>query len=646
MGYLLSKYALAIWLIAFLLQGKAVGGNLGLNVVYPEAEQSLPPVDSSFIFGSVDPEARLYINGIEIEVHKDGGWLAFLPVQPGRFEFFIKAEKDGIVDTLTLTVQLPELPEYGYDSLYFFPGTFKPSDSIWVKPGDRIDLGFSATPYCNAFCVIANTGDTVWMKEMPPRSYHLRGNVFGNRSNVNGSNKDTLFIKGEYRGSLKVPDIDDDSLILVYHIYPPSFMQMAWMIRYRSELRTKPLPLHELGSLSPLKSDTVKTTISILKRNQPLVAELTDSLTVIRTGPGKGYLCIHQPAGIRAEVAGKSGKWLKLKLSKYQHGWIPDTAALILPEGVVPPHSYVRSIRTESHDDYVTIDIVTSARHPFRIVENARQKSITVYLYGVDSDTDWIRYDSEDSLIDYMIWFQSEPGVYGLEVFLTADRIWGYDGYYKGDKFRFDIKKFPESKNLIENLRFVIDPGHSPDPGAVGPTGLTEKEVNLAIAGQLARDLRRLGAEVVLTRRDDSPLPLYDRPAIAYREKADIFISIHNNALPNGVNPFVNNGVSTFYYHPHSAPLARSVQESLSRELGLNDFGWYYANFAVNRPTQYPAILVECAFMMIPEQEALLRTDKFKKRVSFAIIEGVRDFLRGRPETEWDRRQAESYEWR
>jgi len=48
----------------------------------------------------------------------------------------------------------------------------------------------------------------------------------------------------------------------------------------------------------------------------------------------------------------------------------------------------------------------------------------------------------------------------------------------------------------------------------------------------------------------------------------------------------------------------------------------------VNRPTQYPAVLIECTFMIIPEQEALLKTDKFRKKIAKAIVQGIEDFLK------------------
>ncbi len=636
-----SIFALSLLI---LFGGVAAAGPLNLTVVYPKDGQRIPAVDSMFIFGSVDPGATLSINGEVIDVHRQGGWLAYLPVKPGTFTFSLTASESDVVDTATVTVNLPELPTYSYESLYFRPGSFQPSDTIWMQPGDRIKLSFSGTPYCNAYALIA--GDTVPMQELPPQPYYQRRNVFRKDNESIESIPDSLLIRGIYEGTFTAPDTVCESLGIIYNLYPPSLAQIRWMLSYEYLTKSKALAYHAFGSLPPLKSETLSVPIRIMDPAYNPVAELIDSMTVIRTGPKRGYLCIHQPEGIRAEVIGTDGDWLRLKLSDYQDGWVPDTAVVMLPAGTVVPHSFIRRTQTVKEPECISIRVATSARHPFRVVENLDEKSITVYIYGADADTDWIRYDNADSVINQIVWFQPEPGLFAFKIYETEDRIWGYDGYYVGNEFRFDLKKFPSWKRRIADFRFVIDPGHSPDPGAVGPTGLTEKDANLAIAKQLMTDLERKGAEVILTRYDDEPLPLYDRPKIAVEEKADIFISIHNNALPDGTNPFVNNGVSVYYYHPHSAALARSVHESLVRSLDLKDFDWYYGNLAVIRPTQYPAILVECAFMMIPEQEARLRTGKFRREISRAIVAGIEDFLRGRPLTEWDIDQRTSYDWR
>ncbi len=622
------KYIAILVAVGFCTTGPVNGGPLNLKVVYPKPDQNLPAVDSTFIFGSVEPGAGLIINGQVVNVHKDGGWLAFLPVCAGEFEFNLRAYKEKVSDTLTLRIYLPELPRYELDSLYFLPATFLPAETTWVRPGDRLELGFRSLPYCNGLCIVQPFGDTVILKELPPRSYYISRNVFDSNLDFDTTVPESLLIRGDYRGSYTIPATDVDSLGLVYQVYPPSSEQIIWMTEHGDQIHAPSmLPFHKLMALKPIPPDTADIPVRILDEGLLPVIELTDTLTVIRTGPGKGYLCIHQPAGIRAEVAGKAGPWLKLKLSNYQYGWVPDTALTFLSPGSRVPHSYVRKIQTVSSDDRVSVRIDTQGRHPFRVLENTEERSLTVYVFGAEADTDWIRYDTLDRLIDHIVWFQDEPGLFGVKIYLNSDRIWGYDAYYDRNELHFDIIKIPEEAWRFSQYRFVIDPGHSPDPGAIGPTGLTEAMANLNIARRLARALRHKGAEVILTRDDDSPLPLYDRPKIAVREKADIFISIHNNALPVGTNPFINNGVSTYYYHPHSEPLARAVQKSLAKHTGLNDFGLYYGNLAVNRPTQYPAILVECTFIIIPEQEALLKTKWYPERVARAVVEGIEDFL-------------------
>jgi len=632
-----------IILLLIVMGGTLVNaGQLDLNVVYPKTDQFLPAVDSTFIFGSVEKNAHVYVNGLPVEVHEDGGWLAFVPVAPGDFTFKVTAEKKGITDAAIVPVHLPKLPEYNYGVLSIDSGSLRPSGQLSVMPGDIIDISCRALPYCNMYCTIEPTGDTVWMAESAPRNYYGSRNVFEfDGDSAEGHSPDSLLIRGLYSGTYIVPKTSTDSLRFVYHIYPPSNLQLA-RLRQNAE-PDQPILVEQLSQLPDSLSVTSPTAVEIIPARKIRTVEFADSLTIIRTEAGKGYLCIHQPAGIRARYIGRDGRWLKIKLSDYQVGWVIDTAVAILPGVAEIPHSYISRIQTINHPNRVNINFSTSGRHPFRVVENIEEQSITIYLYGADADTDWIRYDNTDDLIDHAVWFQDEPGVFGFKIYLRGDQIWGYDGYYVGNQFNFDIRRPPGSSKRISQFRFIIDAGHSPDVGAVGPTGLTEKEANLAIAHELRKTLEREGAEVVMTRTGYDDVSLYERPQIALRKHGDIFISIHNNALPDGTNPFVNNGVSTYYYHPHSAHLAHAVQESLARSIGLADFGWYYGNLAVNRPTQYPAILVECAFMMIPEQEAALKSGSFQKKLARAITEGVNDFLRGHAKTNWEHQQDISY---
>jgi N-acetylmuramoyl-L-alanine amidase len=260
------------------------------------------------------------------------------------------------------------------------------------------------------------------------------------------------------------------------------------------------------------------------------------------------------------------------------------------------------------------------------VIEEDR-RTVQLQLFGVRSDTDWIRYDLSDDLIDLASWFQPEENLWELKLSLN-ENLYGYDTYYRGNTFCLELIRPPTNLGKLRRKRIVIDPGHSSDPGAIGPTGLTEAEANLAIALEVRDELVRQGAQVIMTRQDSSHVNLYDRPVIAKSYEADLFVSIHNNALPDGVNPFENNGTSTYYYHPHSIDLARAVHRRMLKATKLDDHGLYHGNLAVNRPTQYPAILVECAFIIIPEQEALIKTKKFRRRVAKAIRKGIEDFFK------------------
>ena len=116
--------------------------------------------------------------------------------------------------------------------------------------------------------------------------------------------------------------------------------------------------------------------------------------------------------------------------------------------------------------------------------------------------------------------------------------------------------------------KIVLDPGHGgKDTGAIGPSGLLEKDVVLAIAKKLAGRLRsEMGVEVVLTRENDIFIPLEDRTDIANRERADLFVSLHTNASPN---PQAR-GIETYYLN--------NTDDEAARRLAARENGTSYQN--------------------------------------------------------------------
>ena len=171
-------------------------------------------------------------------------------------------------------------------------------------------------------------------------------------------------------------------------------------------------------------------------------------------------------------------------------------------------------------------------------------------------------------------------------------------------------------------VKICIDPGHGgADPGAVGPTGLKEKDVNLAVGLKLAELLKPI-AEVKLTRTKDIAVSLKDRAAIANSFKCDYFISIHSNSFTDRKV----GGVETWAYAKggQGEKLAKAVQPELVKATGFANRGVKFNTaFAVLRDTKAPAILTETGFISNPAEEKLLKTGAFRDKIAMAIAQGV-----------------------
>jgi N-acetylmuramoyl-L-alanine amidase len=243
----------------------------------------------------------------------------------------------------------------------------------------------------------------------------------------------------------------------------------------------------------------------------------------------------------------------------------------------------------------------------------------------------------------------------------------------KARELRSAARKSPASVAAqlgLKMRRVVVDPGHGGrDTGAIGPHGIREKDVALAIARELAHRLRALGFTVILTRKDDSYVALDERTRIANQARADLFVSVHCNAARrrtlSGVETWTLNVASDRYSTrlatfenadaertmsdlrliladlatranaSDARDLAQAVQSSLVRNLRsrvgrVPDHGVKQALFYVLLGAHMPAILVETGFISNPAEEARLRNRKHQSGTADAIARGVKEFVDGR----------------
>ena len=277
---------------------------------------------------------------------------------------------------------------------------------------------------------------------------------------------------------------------------------------------------------------------------------------------------------------------------------------------------------------------VTSGYAPFLIEQNDRQLTLT--LYGLQTPSNVTGGNLLDSMVTDISWSNTTSGVAKMNILLQQP-LWGYKAFYDSDGAVVLRVRRPPAIDIAQPLRgrkIVIDPGHPP-VGATGPTGLTEAEANLAISLPLAEKLRARGANVVLTRTTgqapgsmtNSAVDLWRRAEIAIENDAEIFVSVHNNAFPDGVNPFRNVGTSTYYFHPQSRDLARALQTALLPVTGLPDKLANQRSLAVVRPTWMPAALTESLYMMFPDQEMRLRDTEYLDKLAQAHVNGIEAFF-------------------
>jgi len=188
----------------------------------------------------------------------------------------------------------------------------------------------------------------------------------------------------------------------------------------------------------------------------------------------------------------------------------------------------------------------------------------------------------------------------------------------------------------------VIDPGHGgSDPGAVGPSGLQEKDVTLAVGLQLAEQLKKHGAQVQLTRRTDRSLSLEDRVSLINSFRAQVFASIHCNSHTNpqakGVEIWHSyRGDYGNLYYGEARRVAAVVQEHLAKGTGLSNRGIKYRlvetqgspiygldYYFVHRKAKCPGLIIELGFISNPAEEALLGDSAFQDKAAAAIAAGL-----------------------
>lgn len=197
----------------------------------------------------------------------------------------------------------------------------------------------------------------------------------------------------------------------------------------------------------------------------------------------------------------------------------------------------------------------------------------------------------------------------------------------------------------LGGVKIVLDAGHGGIDGGASKGEVIEKDITLAITEKVARQLKRLGAEVVMTRTTDEDVlaehapnekfstlrerkkqDIFLRESIVQKQKPDLFITIHANAIPNSKW----RGAQVFYHKEGDARselLAKTIQDSIREHLQNTDReALSIKEVYLLKKTQVPAVLVETGFLSNDEERALLADAGYQEKMALAIARGIENY--------------------
>jgi N-acetylmuramoyl-L-alanine amidase len=566
--------------------------SLFLRVVLPEQDSTIVSFSRHRIAASTLPTARAYINGVETKVYASGAFVGLIPLSVGQ-NLLTLTVRDSAGDSLSreLKIMRTEPPKSSpREPVVIDTIMMEPSQDEWLGKDEFLEVKFKGSPGYEATFEIEDVESDIAMRELPL--------------------KESGGLAGVYVGRYKVKDTD------VSRGYPVRFkLKKCFWSSEKAYSKGK---------------------VWIMPDSLPRVAEIVGKRPFLNAGLGSdrlggAKLGFMQP-GVLVEIVGKEGRQYRVHLSATMQGWLPVDFARILPFDTPLPKSLTGSISVKGDDSVDVVTVPLTRRLPYLSDQEVDPCGLTVDIFGATSNTNWITQQLSAKGIESVRWNQVASDQFRLTITLKGRQLWGYDiGYDNGSALQVKIRRPPvvaSKDSVLKGLTIAVDAGHGGDSkGALGATGVLEKDMTLSIARHLADTLTRLGAIVIMTRTSDGDVSMADRVEKVVSPGARILVSIHCNSTGETADPLLIQGTSTYYRYIGFRPLAAVMYDKML-QLGLKQFGVTGSfNFSLNAPTQLPNVLVETAFLSNPEDEMLLLDDGFRSRIAQQIAEGLEDFF-------------------
>ena len=540
--------------------------SLILNNIYPRPGKFYGSAIS--LRGKTHPNAILLMNGDTLMVWPSGAFTSHVEINPGENKFLFQATLGDQMLEYELLLQKPER-EQELSSLD--PATALPRRERWLRNDEYLSVGIQGPSDQAVFYKVPGVSPWKRLNEQRP---------------------------GEYRAELLVNDIDDDLTTQVQY-------RIGWFSR-----KVVSAPVSIL--LEPVGAMTINTDTRVydMANTDQLLFPLADSVNL--------------------QIVGFERGMYRIKLGEYRTGYVRSSTIALRPESRNIHPKLVGSLQSRNSGDWAEFRIrMGSHRLPFSFKEKAVPSRLELLIYGAKQGWEWTTYPDSNEVIAFIERSQPEDQVWQMD-FYPSERLWGWSAQYEGDYLVLKIRKAPEivATDLFANIKIEIDPGHGGwERGARGITGYAEADANLRYSHKLAQRLRDAGAQVFMTRSNDSRLSLAERAEIARQDSVHIFVMAHNNAPGSSRDILEAKGSSTFYTWPSSKALSDHIYPYLG-EMGIDTSGkvnrYYYY---LTRQTDYLVYLIEGGFMTYPPEEMFLLSEEGLEALAQAAFKGLEAFL-------------------
>ena len=565
--------------------------NAPITVQYPQEKMTVARgAKNIYLFGKLNlKDPILDINGQAVPVHENGTFITYLPVQQGSFTFVLTAKAQENIYQAVRNIIVPGTPLKNFTGkARFDKDEIYPSRPLWVLPGDTVTLSARGTPGAQVSATLS-----------------------GLKGGKNIKLKEDSRTPGLYRSKYIVRDNEKPrSAKITYSLFDPATKTRAKI--------------------------TAKEKIRVLNAAQIRPARVNDPGVKLRQiAVRQGSLFPYYRAYGEVLADGRDNGLYRLNLGGGEKAWLEEKKLSFFSEDDYAPNA-LQGVQTLATQEDTSIRWKGAKQVPVSIHEFANR--MEVVFYYTDTFKENFSFDATSPILDKIEWNDPQQGVTKFILhFKPGQKPWGHAYRYEDNTFFVSLRHrpliTPTQQKPLNGARILLDAGHSPKrtppyDGLVSPSGILEYEANLALAQTLKPKLEAAGATVIMTRQGENHMSLPQRYHKALQENAHIFVSLHHNALPDTVNPLAApRGYSVYYTYPHSFDLAQSVYQSFNRSIALPDNG-LIANdvLFIPRIPEIPSILVENAYMILPEQEALVMSDKGREQFAQALYQGIVDF--------------------